>query len=152
MLKHLGTSQSLVLPRFCNGVCKSMTQWQFHTGVVASWSPATHNFEQQKIGGSSETGGKAVLFPSLSTGRAIEGNYRKAATRSLFSLALGRAPASRGRLRKRCGLSGQVGLKEILVAAGTPDQAFTQPGPLQTLKAMNARKGDGSTRCGSPFT
>lgn len=152
MLKHLWTSQSLVLPRFCNGVCKPVTQRQFHTGVVASWSPATHNFEQQKIGGSSETGGKAVLFPSLSTGRAIEGNYRRAATHSLFSLALGRAPASRGRLRKRCGVSGRVGLKGILVAAGTPDQASTQPGPLPTLKATNARQGDGSTRCGSPFS
>lgn len=66
MLKHSWTSQSFILPWFCNSVCKPVMQRQFHAGVVATQLSATSNFEQQKIGVSAEREREKKLFHSHS--------------------------------------------------------------------------------------
>lgn len=87
MLKHLWTSQSLVLPQFCNSVCKLVMQPQFHTGVAATRSAATRNLEQQKIGGSAEKKGGGELvhshpYPQVEGWMVITG--RQLCTRALL--------------------------------------------------------------------
>lgn len=121
MLKHLWTSQSLVWPQFWNSVCKLVMQPQFHNGVVATRSSATRNLEQQKIGGSAEKKRRgAGLFPSLSTGRGMDGNYRKAAAHSLFARVLLCVPCSiMGWLQKRFLQSKDMGALRLLDSENT---------------------------------